>query len=478
MALDPSLPTFTEPELIADLDLQYHLRALGLNGLDEYRAWCCERGFSPRIKKHWKERSRERFQAAAVSIKARAAAAHRQKRQPARTLRELLSGALAAEELVEPFSTIATLLGGMPDQAVRDAFAELLLRVADTRLLSRDWAVSWFGRTPGNTWLEGLAALAGFHDAWKRAPAGWSATSHSRRRQFGTLCRHLLAEYPTPAFLDAAWFLGGPAGRRQQGWFIHLATGGSVRTADLPVRLTRKMAHHFLLAPPHYTPEAALRWGQVHGYGGGPRHVEAVLLTHRADAFDDDEFWTTVIEWFVRQGDLTLFGPACVWVACVFDYLRHRRANGLSVCLRGASFADLITQTRAWHRELAGEKQAPYAAWPRSGVGEMTCTQRTPEGEVVLWTITELLNTADLWDEGRTQRHCVAGYQKMCETGSSSIWSLRTQRDGGKPKRRLTIELAPGSRRVLQIRGRGNRPPQEAELHWVRQWVEQEGLVV
>ena len=36
------------------------------------------------------------------------------------------------------------------------------------------------------------------------------------------------------------------ARRRQQGWWITVAQGGNIRRADTPVRLTRRMAHHFL----------------------------------------------------------------------------------------------------------------------------------------------------------------------------------------------------------------------------------------
>jgi hypothetical protein len=49
---------------------------------------------------------------------------------------------------------------------------------------------------------------------------------------------------------------------------------------------------------------------------------------------------------------------------------------------------------------------------------------------------------------------------------------------GGRAKPRLTIELAPDRQRLRQIRGRSNRQPWEAELHWVRQWAEREGLTI
>jgi hypothetical protein len=475
---EPDSPSPSEPELTNDLDLQNHLRALGLSSLDAYRAWCSERGFSPRIDKPWKVRCRERYQAAAASIADRGKAVRRQLRRPQHTIEELVAGRLAANELVEPFTTIAAMLRSVSDQGTRDALAALLSHVAQTRLLSRAAAVAAWGRAAGNTWLEGLAALARFHSRWKRPLLAWRPASHSRWRQFASLCRHLLADYPTPAFLDAAWFLGGPAGERQQGWFVHVASGGSVRTADLPVRLTRKMAHQFLLAPSHYTPDEAIRWAQVRALGGGRQHLAAILSTHLADCFEDDPFWVRAMEWLIHVPDFERH-----YARPVFDYLRQRRQAGTAdaatdaSCLRGRSLTSMWERTRAWYRELAAQRNLTPAAWSRSGVQELHQVQWV-NGEEVRWSITELVTSEELQAEGRFMGHCVASYQRRCEAGTSSIWSLRRQAPGGKAKPRCTIELAPGRRRLCQVRGRANRQPWESEMHWVRLWAEQEGLTI
>ena len=70
--------------------------------------------------------------------------------------------------------------------------------------------------------------------------------------------------------MDAVWFIeDGEEARRQQDWFSHIGAGQNMRTAEVPTELSKKMAHHFLQAPEHYTIEEALRYGQIKGQGGG-----------------------------------------------------------------------------------------------------------------------------------------------------------------------------------------------------------------
>ena len=95
--------------------------------------------------------------------------------------------------------------------------------------LSRVW-VRWRIGTSGGCAIQGE----------------WRPDSHNGRKQFGSLARHLLANYDVPAFMDIAWFFGEEdEARQQQGWFVHVGTGGNIRKADVPLTLTKKMAHLF-----------------------------------------------------------------------------------------------------------------------------------------------------------------------------------------------------------------------------------------
>jgi hypothetical protein len=79
--------------------------------------------------------------------------------------------------------------------------------------------------------------------------------------------------------MTSAWF-DLPPGERlpQHDWYKHLGRGENIRTADLPLRLTRAMAHWFTQAPHHYSAIVEVRWAQVRGLGGSKALARAVIL--------------------------------------------------------------------------------------------------------------------------------------------------------------------------------------------------------
>jgi hypothetical protein len=91
--------------------------------------------------------------------------------------------------------------------------------------------------------------------------------------------------------------------------------------------------------------------------------------------------------------------------------------------------------------------------------------ENSPEGE--RWQVKELCSLSALIVEGRALCHCVASYAGRCVSGSSAIFSL--QKNG---MRVLTIELNCYSGRVVQVRGKSNKPASAAEAVVVRQWIE------
>ncbi len=119
-------------------------------------------------------------------------------------------------------------------------------------------------------YAHALLALSAHWRDWLRPFDGWEPPEAEPGEQFGSLARHLLARYDVPSFLDVAWFAGlTPEGVRQLGWFKHVGRGENLRTAgDLPIPLSKRMAHHFLQAPPGLGIPAAFRRAQVLGMGG------------------------------------------------------------------------------------------------------------------------------------------------------------------------------------------------------------------
>jgi hypothetical protein len=220
------------------------------------------------------------------------------------------------------------------DKAVREALAaagkvgrtrtsfELLLRRARrSDLFDRGSVGGRSGATGCGEIIAGLLALASYHKAWMRPVEEWEPFGTSPLPRFSSLAWHLLASYPVPHFMTPVWFEGRSVeARRRQGWYLHIGSGRNIRTADLPLRYTKKMSHEFLQAPDHFTVEAALRWGQVRGLGGLKELALTISATRLGRSFESEDFWITVAHFFVNHPELDL-----AQVGPVVDYLHHQR---------------------------------------------------------------------------------------------------------------------------------------------------------
>ena len=491
------MPANSPEELAAerladDLDLQSHLVALGLKSLEEYTSWCARHGFSVRVDKSWRDRCRERYFAARDGIRDRLARKKRELRKPGRVIERIFSGELSEQDLTQPhLALVAKIAGTITDGAARDAFCHLLRHVErSSRLLSTRPAVPRRGIIDGNTYIDGLFALALNRGHWIRPLQSWQPRSRNPRRQFSTLAAHLLAQFAVPAFLDSVWFLGTTdEAKQQQAWYRAMAAGRSPRSLDLPIPLTRRMAHHFLQAPCDYSIDDAIRYGQVMGLGGSVRQVRAILGSRIGADFTNNDFWTTVIRWMIAN---PMFDPALV--GPLIDYIQRQKfdpqefAAGDGVELRpaqpgfsmqGRTAASLLRQMRRWHAGLRKQPAKPPLEWCESGFGGLEWSEGTRgSGNHRHWAIVELLSRQELYAEGRTLRHCVASYDSSCAFGRSSIWSLAVERDAGRSRRVLTIEVSNASRTICQVRGKANRLPSQKEMGIVHRWAAQQGLRV
>ena len=74
-----------------------------------------------------------------------------------------------------------------------------------------------------------------------------------------------------------------------------MGSGQNIRTADLPLVLSKSMAHVFAEAPGDLTATEALRWAQVVGQEGSEVLAQAVIATELGRSFADESFWSTVV---------------------------------------------------------------------------------------------------------------------------------------------------------------------------------------
>src|SRR3954469_12909919 len=171
-----------------------------------------------------------------------------------------------ARRLLDGSVHAARSLAGRHD-GVLPAYMRLLWQVQSRTGLLHSTGRAGDLRTPLNA---GLLALALHHADWVRPVETWSPEAENIWPLFTSLAHHLLARYPVPPFMTSVWFELPPGEvLPQHGWYKHLGLGRNIRTARVPIRLTRAMAHLFTQAPHHYGAVAALRWAQVRGLGGG-----------------------------------------------------------------------------------------------------------------------------------------------------------------------------------------------------------------
>jgi hypothetical protein len=540
-------------------ELQKHLKALGLDSVAAYRVWCREQGFGSALDKSWQERRREvqraerladeartgqaleqhirdlrfetaqayavwcerhglassglktphqRKQEAALREQERAAEAfqkgRRQVRKPVETLEEIYHERLPGSELTTPvLQAIHIAFSGLRDNIpVRRAFLQLLqLAQRHTALIDCAPVLTSLGAQQGNTYIAALLALAHHQSVWLRTPDDWRPTTHNAHRQFSALARHLLAYYPVPSFFDAAWFEGATAeARRHQAWFRHIGIGQNIRTFGLPIPLTSRAAHLFLLAPADLPIEAAMRWGQAQAIGAETRLCRALVATRLSAPQEDEEFWVSVLHFFVNN---PMLDPD--QVGSLIDFLHHRRfvvqtvigplgvpIQGIpepTFSMKGRTVPALLRRVEEWHRELHRESKKAQLEWePRPDITAFDYTECDHEEKPLLhWTIHELTSRGELQEEGKAMRHCVASYDRSCANGNTSIWSLRVRTAQEQTARRvMTIEVQNSRRAIVQARGRCNKTStsrqagfwlKEAPL-FLKMWAAQQKMTV
>lgn len=370
---------------------------------------------------------------------------------------------------------------------LREAYERLLRQVRlRTTLLRPAQDPRRLGRCTTNA---GLFALALHHADWLRPVEAWLPPPSNPTPQFASLAHHLFALYPVPAFMTSAWFRVPPDHPHpEQEWYKHLGRGGSIRTASLPLPLTRAMAHHFSLAPAHYTVSAALRWGQVLGFGGSRELARAVVATRLGREFANEEFWLTVLRFFVLHPamDVAQVGPVVDFLHAQRFAVREVFVPGQGVvqqgpprpdyAMKGRTVASLLRQVEEWHRLLGKDSGTPARSWSRSRAGEFQYVEGTEQQENLrCWTIRELLTSGELIREGQAMRHCVACYVPDCVQRRTTIWSLQVDTGRG-PHRALTVEVDPASKTIRQARGKANRLPRQCERSVLENWAAREGL--
>lgn len=301
------------------------------------------------------------------------------------------------------------------DRQSRRVFEGLLLAVRSQSSLLKPLAGGSASFEEPIFMLRGLYSLALHHRDWIRSPDEWHIDELSRRLTFSSLVHCLLATRKVPPFMLPVWFLERSAtAQKYQTWYKHLARGCSIRGASIPHRLTKHMARCFMLAPHHYSLDEAFRWGL-----SGRTQQKVVVSPNRQISRRKLKRQIAQSAQFGRSAD---WSPIPVTDFRVVDPEKH-------------------------------------------------------EWSFRSWSISQIVSSRLLVEEGNALHHCVASYEPWCRRGETSIWSMMTH--GTLTSRHvLTIEVEPRTRRIVQARGRCNFSPTPEARRVMLQWADREGLNV
>ncbi len=451
-----------------------HAFVLNLRTIVDYQDWCREHGYSSSLNKTANQKIAE-VQTFKKVESEKQLKKHNKEKNQTHQIQAIYEGKLKLKDIDN--DVLANIFTGFKKSKDRKHLLKCLyLLERKTKLL-----------TTAET-TRGCIALTRHKHLWLRDINDWAPTSHNVFRQFSALSRYLLSHYQIPTFLDQVWYTGKTI---EQCWFIHLGKGKNIRTArKLPIEVTKKMAHLFLQAPADSNINSAFRYAQIKSAGGSNELVRAINGTRLARTFKDDEFWQSVIRFFINNPmlDYTHVNP-------IVDYIWNERyvprvefiARGEAreigpaqpnFSMRGRSVATLLRNVALWHRQLGIEAKSKNLQWQRSTFDDY----KFIEGEegrknMKIWTIRELVSSRELHAEGRQQKHCVASYAHSCSKGISSIWTMDVQNYESHQKK-VTIEIDLKYKTICQIRGKENRLATDIEMSVINRWAMKENLKV
>lgn len=321
------------------------------------------------------------------------------------------------------------------------------------------------------SYLQGVAQLAMKARHFVRPFDSWTRPGRNMHRQFSSLLRHCLALYDVPSLLDQAWC--EPDRHDARRWFIDVGAGYNIRNSKgLPITMNKRIAHHFLNAPPDLDIDGALRWAQVVGQFGDPRLARMVIASRLGrNGFVREDYWSGVVRFFIQHPFMDANK-----VHEVVDFLTNRLEAGEPVDMTGRTATSLARLSDGWHRDLhRASGKIVDRNWQRSSI--MDARYETgKKHERIVWKVTELLGVQELVTEGRAMQHCVATYAASCSRRVSAIFSITAEDIIGNVERGGTIEVNLKTARVVQAKAKRNTPIKPASRAVLEKWARREGL--
>ena len=317
-----------------------------------------------------------------------------------------------------------------------------------------------------------------FAPFWKRRPQTWNKDSGA------DLLDHLFVSHDVPRFLYSEWsrVLSGLPRYHSYGWlrhdmrfkwicwFILLGQGGSLKRAArlFNWRMPSKLPCYLADAPPAVTPLEGCLFSEIKRLGGS--EIEFVrILQNPAFVVDPTEhsahephsrFWQDTIRWLIAHRN-AVTDEECDMILswAMHEHTEARRAGERPYTWKGRRVRSVLERSIAYRRIM----ERPWGDYAWNAHGWDWTLDEEPSGK---WLFVELTSGEALFREGQAMRHCVAGYAARCVSGQSAIVSV-----AHNGLRRVTLEINPQNRKLVQARGVANRPAYPEEQRAITRWM-------
>lgn len=341
-----------------------------------------------------------------------------------------------------------------------------------------------------------ISRMAMFSDRMIRSPYSWIPVGEPVH----SLSKHLFAKFDVPEFAHRAWF-----GQIEEvRILLDVARGVSPRKAvansGLNSRLSKKAAHCFTNAPDRFGVADTIRWAQAVALGASERLADRIVNACVGFRYEE-AFWIELLRFViyacnVRQKgrERSVVAPDDEELKEIVKFVWQQKYQGASHVLgyrvhddvplqpefsfKGRTLRSIRRHMQNWRNELDIPISTPVEfairnrVWAPSGFRPFTIEQGS-----VIWKMVELLESIQLRVEGGKMQHCVARYDGACQSGRSSIWSLRKCAESIEQPV-VTIEVWPASRRIVQMKAKRNAVPMSNSLELIRRWAEANDLAM
>ncbi len=320
-------------------------------------------------------------------------------------------------------------------------------------------------------YIRAIAKMA-YYDTWFLRPVeDWQKKSHNMYRQFSSLLRHFFCKYRVPSFLEQVWFQNNHTRHR---WYLNVGIGKNIRKCgNIPIHMTKKMAHYFMKAPQKLELDQAIRYGQVLGMGGTLHTTYQIINSPLGNNdFLREDFWEKVILFFSNASTL-----ATDKMYKIIEYLDYASGEDNNYSIKGRNIQSLLRDYNEWYITSKKEEANQHKSWEASGIGGFYKTIEQEDGELV-YDLKELLTAKELFQEGRRMKHCVGTYAEYCAEKNGAIFSLKHIDKCGVEKRLATIQVNLRTKTIVQAKYKCNAsiPPNAKRI--LVEWAKKENLKI